>query len=69
MDTESNANIFSLIPLILWSAISLIPSLALCKRVGKTRWWAAVSVIPFVGPLILLFILAYSRWPDQIKGA
>jgi hypothetical protein len=38
MDTESNT-IVSLIPLILWSAISLIPSLALCKRVGKTRYY------------------------------
>lgn len=69
MDSTESNTVVSLIPLMLWSAISLIPSLTICKRIGKTRWWAAVSVIPFVGPLILLFILAYSRWPNQARRA
>jgi hypothetical protein len=54
--------ILSLLPFAFWSLISLIPALSICKRVGKTRWWSAFVLIPFAGPIIFLFIIAYSRW-------
>jgi uncharacterized membrane protein YhaH (DUF805 family) len=57
-----NENLFSLLPFTVWSIISLIPALSICKRVGKTRWWAAFVIIPFAGPIIFMFIFAYSRW-------
>jgi hypothetical protein len=54
--------ILTLLPFIFWSIISLIPSLAICGRVGKTRWWAAFTILPFIGPIIFMFVFAYSRW-------
>jgi hypothetical protein len=56
--------VIQLLPFAIWSVISLIPALSLCKRVGKTRWWSAFVIIPFAGPIIFMFIfiLAYSRW-------
>ena len=54
--------ILQLGPFVIWSIISLIPALSICKRVGKTRWWATFVVIPFAGPIIFMFIFAYSRW-------
>ena len=61
-DNDSIGAITSLLPLAIWSLIAVIPSISLCRRTGKTRWWAAVAIIPFIGPLILLFVFAYSRW-------
>lgn len=52
----------TLLPFLFWSVISLIPAISICRRVGKTRWWAAFVVLPFAGPIIFMFIFAYSRW-------
>ena len=49
-------------PFVFWSLICLIPAILICKRVGKTRWWAALMILPFAGPIIFPFIFAYSRW-------
>jgi hypothetical protein len=54
--------IVQLTPFVIWSAISLIPALSICRRVGKTRWWAALMLAPGIGPIIFMFIFAYSRW-------
>ena len=64
--------ILSLIPFVFWSVIGLIPALSICKRVGKMRSWSAFVVIPIAGPIIFLFIVAYSRWvviprPDTLQ--
>ncbi len=55
--------VVQLLPFYIWLIVSLIPALSICKRVGKTRWWAALVVFPpLIGLVIFLFILAYSRW-------
>lgn len=54
--------IAQLIPLLIWSAISLIPSIAICDRIGKSRWNALICILPFAGPLIFLFMIAYAKW-------
>ena len=60
----NNADVMlSLLPFVFWSIIALIPALSLCPRVGKTRWWAILALIPpFLGPIILMYVIAYSRW-------
>ena len=52
-----------LLPFALWLVIILIPAISICKRVGKTRWWAVLAIVPpFLGLIIFLYIIAYSRW-------
>ena len=52
-----------LLPFAIWLVITLIPAISICKRIGKTRWWAALAVIPpFLGLIVFLYIIAYSRW-------
>ena len=52
-----------LLPFAIWLVIILIPAISICKRVGKTRWWAVFAVLPpFLGLIIFLYIIAYSRW-------
>jgi hypothetical protein len=36
--------ITSLLPLVVWSIIPLIPALSICRRTGKSRWWAVLAV-------------------------
>ena len=41
------------------------PSWFICKRAGLSPWMAAIAFIPSgVGIVILLFILAFVRWPS-----
>ena len=52
-----------LLPFAIWLVIILIPAISICKRVGKTRWWAVLAIVPpFLGLIIFLYIIAYSRW-------
>lgn len=60
---NNNDTILLLLPFLFWSIIGLIPALSLCRRVGKTRWWAVLALIPpFLGPIIFMYVIAYSQW-------
>jgi uncharacterized membrane protein YhaH (DUF805 family) len=48
-------NFLALLPFIVAAIITIIPALSICKRVGKTRWWAAVALIPLGGPVIFIW--------------
>ena len=62
-DENGPGVITSLLPLVVWSIIPLIPAISICRRTGKTRWWAVLAVLPpFLGLIIFLFVFAYSRW-------
>jgi hypothetical protein len=60
-----------LIPFALMFILSIIPAIKLLSRLGKNRWWAAITLVPGFGIVILLWIVAYSRWPltDQTRMA
>jgi hypothetical protein len=45
------------------SVATFIPSWRIFGRVGITRWWAFASFIPFLGTLVVLWIVAYRAWP------
>ena len=56
------------IPLALWTLVLAIPLFFMLKRVGKSRWWILMALFPIVGGTILIWILAFSKWPtDQAK--
>ncbi len=57
-----NDTLIQLFPLALWSLISIFPAIAVCGRIGKTKWLAMLVIIPFAGPLLFLFAIAYSKW-------
>jgi len=59
MDAEL---IVSLLPLLLLFVVVTIPTLSLCRRTGKSRWLVLFAILPGLGPIILLFVFAYSRW-------
>jgi hypothetical protein len=58
--------VMSLLPFTLWLILSVIPCVRLLKRTGIHISVAAFNLIPLLGTIILLWIVAYSRWPiDQ----
>ncbi len=46
-------------------AILFLPNLLFIptvKKAGFSGWWVVLSLIPFVG-IVLLWVFAYARWP------
>lgn len=61
--SEDGQMIMSLLPTAFLSVATVVPLLTICRRVGKTRWWSALALIPFLGVIVVLYFFAYSRWP------
>jgi uncharacterized membrane protein YhaH (DUF805 family) len=58
--------VLSQLPLFLiFAALTLIPSVRLLRGMGKSRWWALLGLVPIFSILVLVWILAYSRWPAR----
>ena len=59
----------------------LLPGLAVAFRrlhdTGRTAWWILISIVPFVGFIVLIVFLVqpsegpnrFGRWPDAVPGA
>jgi hypothetical protein len=45
------------------SVATFIPSWRILARVGISRWWSFVSFVPFLGTLIILWIIGFRTWP------
>lgn len=55
--------IVSTIPFILLSLVSFIPAVRMLKRMGIHSAVAVFTLFPFLGVIVLLWIVAYSKWP------
>lgn len=45
--------------------MSLFPFWRICSKAGYSKWLSLVAIIPYAGPLFLLFFLALTKWPVQ----
>lgn len=48
---------------IVYAVLLIIPAWKIFKKVGKSPYWSLICGIPYLGLLIALFILAFSKWP------
>ena len=52
--------------------VHIIPSLAVSVRrlhdIGKSGWWYLVSLVPIIGPFIILFFAVLESAPDNVYG-
>ena len=56
---------------IAWIAIMVLwiaPAWKVLSRIGMTPALALLAAIPFIGFLILLFVVANGRWPNFANG-
>lgn len=54
----------AVVPSILWIALTSVPIFRLLRRGRIHGAWLAVNIMPVLGTLILLWIIAY--WPDRL---
>jgi len=56
--------LLTLIPLFILVAIALVmvPCWIILKKAGFTPWLAMLCIIPSLGTLVLLYILAFADW-------
>ena len=58
-----------LIWLLIIAALTIVPFWKILPRAGLSPWLALVTIIP-LGTLVLLWVLAFKRWPgDAGEGA
>jgi hypothetical protein len=53
-----------IIPIVFLLAIALlmVPFWFICKKAGFTPWLSLLCILPSLGTLILLYVLAFSEW-------
>jgi hypothetical protein len=48
------------LPFVFWVVVAIIPSVKLLQRIGMHP---ALNLIPVLGTVVILWVVAYSRWP------
>jgi hypothetical protein len=59
--------IMSILPvlILIGLAILIVPTWFICKKAGFSPWLSFICLVPTVGLLILLYVLAFAEWPSQ----
>lgn len=60
----------SILPLliVIGLAIIIVPTWFICKKAGFSPWLSFLCLVPSLGLLILLYVLAFAEWPSQRAG-
>jgi hypothetical protein len=46
--------------------ISIVPFCKISERLGFSKWWGLLVLIPFgTGMMIWAYYVAFSKWPDK----
>jgi hypothetical protein len=52
------------VPIIIMLVLTIIPSIRLLRRAGLHVALAVLNIVPFYGTVVLIWIIAYSNWPN-----
>jgi hypothetical protein len=58
-----------LVPVLLWWVLLGVPLYFILKRTGMSQGLIALVLIPLIGAVIVLWILAFARWPRDSAPA
>ena len=53
------------IPLIIWTVLLCVPLFFVVQKVGISKLWLFFFLIPMIGPIILLWVVAFIAWPQR----
>lgn len=59
---------FILIFYLIIVALFGVPFAVIFRRAGMAPWWAAFTLIPGLGVLVCMALLAFRTWPNQPIG-
>jgi len=62
-----NAEPIQFLPLAVWYVVTGVPAFVILRRTGLSRWWALFIIIPIVGAVIVLWIVALRQWPERTR--
>jgi hypothetical protein len=63
-----NPDLMQFVPLIVWYILTVIPVYIIIRRTGKPKWLAIFLVLPIAGFAIVIWTLAYTRWPTVSRA-
>jgi len=63
-----NDLLIQLVPLLLWWVLLGVPLYFILKRTGMSMGLVALVLIPLIGAVIVLWILAFARWPREAEA-
>ena len=69
MDEDIAWILAGLAPYGVFVVLTIIPSWQLLRRVGLSPWWALLSFAHLLGVLIILWMIAYRKWPKGVVNA
>ena len=54
----------AIIPIIMLVAVAIfmVPCWFICKKAGFSPWLSLLCIIPSLGTLVLLYVLAFAEW-------
>lgn len=58
-----SSDIMQFVPTLVVYALTVPPFYRLICRAGKSRWLLLVLIVPMLGIIIGVWILAFTRWP------
>jgi hypothetical protein len=66
---ENPIALVQFVPLLFWYVVTVIPVFLLIRRAGMSGWWGLFLIAPIVGFLIVLWVMAFARWPAMAKAS
>jgi len=54
-----------LLPSLVIILLPLIPVLYILRRVGMSLVWALLTLFPFFGLVVVLWVIAFRRWKPE----
>ena len=64
---ELGGIIFRVVFYVVLVTVTYIPSRRIFRRVGLSTWWAVLSLVP-VGMIVILWIVAFRKWPNEANA-
>jgi hypothetical protein len=55
--------LIQLVPALIWTVLLGVPLYFILGRAGLSRWWLAIAIVPMIGAVVVLWIVAFARWP------
>ncbi len=63
--SERPLSVGTMMPQFILLVLFAVPLFFIIRRLGLSYWWMLVVVLPVLGGLILLWILAFIAWPKR----
>lgn len=61
-------SIFHWLIVIAVLAIWVIPAVKIVQKAGYSGWWILLAIVPLAN-LVMLWVFAFSDWPNLANGA